>query len=82
MLEAVDMCEQITGKPLQSRYVEENRRGDHIWWVSDVSRFQQHYPEWKLQYQVPEILREIFEVNQDRWSQSCTTPVSETSLAS
>src|ERR1700730_7134059 len=82
MLEAVAMCEQIPGKPLQSRYVEENRRGDHIWWVSDVSRFQQHYPEWKLQYQVPEILREIFEVNQHRWSQSCALPVSETSLAS
>jgi CDP-paratose 2-epimerase len=82
MLEAIAMCEQITGKPLQSRYLEQNRRGDHIWWVTDVSRFQQHYPEWKLQYEVPQILQEIFEFNQHRWSHSCATPVSETSLAS
>src|ERR1017187_4891102 len=82
MLEAIAICEQITGKPLQSTYVEQNRRGDHIWWVSDISRFQQHYPDWKLEYEVPQILREIFEFNHDRWSHSCATPVSGTSLAS
>jgi CDP-paratose 2-epimerase len=82
MLEAIAICERITAKPLQSRYVEENRRGDHIWWISDVSRFQQHYPEWKLQYEVPQILQEIFELNQHRWRDSCTSPVNETSLAS
>ena len=82
MLEAIALCEQLTGKPLQSSYVEQNRRGDHIWWVSDLSRFQQQYPQWKLQYDVPQILREIFEFNHDRWSHSCATPVSETSLAS
>jgi CDP-paratose 2-epimerase len=82
MLEAIDLCEKITGKLLRARYVEENRRGDHIWWVSDISRFQQHYPEWKLQYEVPQILQEIFAFNQHRWSQSCATPLNETSLAS
>jgi CDP-paratose 2-epimerase len=81
MLEAIAICEQITGKPLQSSYVEQNRRGDHIWWVSDLSRFQQHYPQWKLQYEVPQILQEIFEFNHQRWSHSCAIPVSGTSLA-
>jgi CDP-paratose 2-epimerase len=82
MLEAIAICEQITGKPLQSTYVEQNRRGDHIWWVSDISRFQQHYPDWKLEYEVPQILQEIYESNHQRWSHSCATPVSGTSLAS
>jgi CDP-paratose 2-epimerase len=82
MLEAIAICEQITGRPLQSTYVEQNRRGDHIWWVSDISRFQQHYPDWKLEYEVPQILQEIYEFNHLRWSHSCATPVSGTSLAS
>src|SRR3984957_7013674 len=82
MLEAIAICEQITGKLLQSTYIEQNRRGDHIWWVSDISRFQQHYPDWKLEYEVPRILQEIYEFNRQRWSHSCATPVSGTSLAS
>jgi CDP-paratose 2-epimerase len=71
MLEAIEICEQISGKPFNSRYVEENRRGDHIWWISDLSRFQEHYPEWTLEYNVPQILQEIFEVNNERWRNSC-----------
>jgi CDP-paratose 2-epimerase len=82
MLEAIEICEQISGRPLNSRYVEENRRGDHIWWISDLSRFQEHYPEWKLEYSVPQILQEIFEFNQERWRQQCTTPASEMSSVS
>jgi CDP-paratose 2-epimerase len=81
MLEAIAICEQITGKSLQSSYVEQNRRGDHIWWIGDLSRFEQHYPQWKLQYGVPQILQEIFEFNHQRWRHSCAIPVSGTSLA-
>jgi CDP-paratose 2-epimerase len=39
-LEAIALCENITGKKLRTKYVEENRRGDHIWWISDLSHFQ------------------------------------------
>lgn len=82
MLEAIALCEQITGKPMRSNYVEQNRRGDHIWWISDLSRFQQHYPEWKLEYNVPRILQEIFDLNFERWSDQCLMQVRKTSLAS
>jgi CDP-paratose 2-epimerase len=67
MLEAIDSCEKIAGKELRSKYVEENRQGDHIWWISDVSKFQKHYPNWKIEYDVPEILREIYDLNIERW---------------
>jgi CDP-paratose 2-epimerase len=77
MMEAVEMCEQISGKRLNSQYVDENRRGDHIWWISDISRFQEHYPEWRLEYSVPDILQEIYEVNSDRWSRNGATSASE-----
>jgi CDP-paratose 2-epimerase len=59
MLEAIDMCELISGKKLSWTYVEDNRIGDHIWWISDVRKFQQHYPDWKYRYGLKEILNEI-----------------------
>jgi CDP-paratose 2-epimerase len=82
MLEAIALCENITGKELRAEYVEENRRGDHIWWISDLARFQEHYPGWKLKHDVPQILQEIFELNLDRWSDKCLTLASETYSAS
>jgi CDP-paratose 2-epimerase len=82
MLEAISLCEEITGKTFHSKYVNENRRGDHIWWISDLSKFQQHYPNWQLQYDVPQILREIYELNIDRWRGECSTVAREISSAS
>ncbi|BBD69189.1 NAD-dependent epimerase/dehydratase [Nostoc commune NIES-4072] len=67
MLEAIQHCEAITEKKLDWSYIESNRIGDHIWWVSDVSKFQNHYPEWQLTYTVPDILKEIFSQNVNRW---------------
>jgi CDP-paratose 2-epimerase len=59
MLEAIALCEEISGRPLAWTYVDKNRSGDHIWWISDVRRFQAHYPRWKYRYDLPAILREI-----------------------
>ena len=67
MLEAIELCEQIAGRALSWRYSEENRIGDHIWWISDISKFQSHYPGWTLEYDVPKILQEIYEWNKERW---------------
>jgi CDP-paratose 2-epimerase len=67
MLEAIGMCEEITGRKLNWQYFDVNRQGDHIWWISDISRFQSHYPDWSLTYNVPAILREIYEANCSRW---------------
>jgi len=67
MLEAIDLCQEITGRDLNWTYSETNRIGDHIWWVSDTSHFEQQYPDWKLEYDVPRILCEIYEANRERW---------------
>lgn len=69
MLEAIQMCEEIAGRKLNWNYVEQNRIGDHIWWVSDNGKFSSHYPNWKLKYNVRQILQEIYEFNQERWSE-------------
>jgi CDP-paratose 2-epimerase len=70
MLEAIAICQEITGRELDWSYAEQNRSGDHIWWVSDVSKFSGHYPAWELQYSVHDILTEIYEVNADRWQEA------------
>jgi CDP-paratose 2-epimerase len=59
MLEAIARCEAISGQKLDWTYVEDNRIGDHIWWISDVRKFQAHYPQWKYRYDLDAILREI-----------------------
>jgi CDP-paratose 2-epimerase len=70
MLEAIALCEKISGHTLRSKYVDDNRRVDHIWWISDLSQFQCYYPCWKLEYDVPRILEEIYAMNRDRLAQS------------
>jgi CDP-paratose 2-epimerase len=67
MLEAIEMCEGIAGRKLDWTYSEQNRTGDHIWWIGDNSKFISHYPEWSVQRDVPQILNEIHEANRDRW---------------
>jgi len=60
MLEAIALCEKITGKKMNYEYVETNRIGDHIWWISDVSKFKSHFPEWNWKYDINDILIQIF----------------------
>ncbi len=60
MLEAIALCEEITGKDMNYSYTETNRIGDHIWWISDVSKFKSHYPNWDFKYDLKDILKEIF----------------------
>lgn len=67
MLEAIRLCEEITGRPMKTTYVETNRIGDHIWWISDVRKFEGHYPSWKLTRNVGDILREAYEYNRNAW---------------
>ncbi len=59
MMEAITIAEGIAGRPMQVKYDETNRIGDHIWWISDVRRFQSHYPDWRYQYDVPAIMQDI-----------------------
>jgi CDP-paratose 2-epimerase len=61
MLEAIAACERITNHPMNWSYKDNNRIGDHIWWISDVRRFRTHYPEWHLRYDLKTILCELHE---------------------
>ncbi len=67
MKEAINLCEEITGNKMDITYLDENRKGDHIWWISDNSAFEAHCPDWKLTRDVPTILNDIFESNKKTW---------------
>ena len=67
MIEAIQMCKEIAERKFNWTYAEGNRVGDHIWWISDNSKFASHYPDWKMKYNVKQILQEIYECNAERW---------------
>ncbi|MBF0212801.1 MAG: NAD-dependent epimerase/dehydratase family protein [Magnetococcales bacterium] len=66
MLEAITICEELTGKPMNWSYQEQNRIGDHIWWIGSVNRFRQDYPAWEYTYDIRGILQEIQEAMAER----------------
>src|SRR5437588_1961898 len=65
MLEAISLCDEISGRKLSWHYVETNRIGDHIWWICDLRKFQSHYPQWKFRFGLREILEQIFRAVQN-----------------
>jgi CDP-paratose 2-epimerase len=68
VLEAIAMCERIAGRDLSWALAREPRIGDHRWWISDVDEFRADYPEWRVTYDVEEILQEIYTQNVDSWT--------------
>jgi CDP-paratose 2-epimerase len=59
MLEAIAMCEEISGSSMNYSYSETNRVGDHIWYISDTSKFETHYPAWNRKYDLEKTLVEM-----------------------
>src|SRR5262249_13659201 len=66
-IEAFRIAEEISGREAKIHYVPQNRIGDHHWRISGRAKFQSHYPQWTMTYDVPAILREIYEANVDKW---------------
>ena len=60
MIEAIKLCEQISGNHMNYTHSDTNRIGDHIWWISDLSKFRSHYPDWHYQYNLQNTLEEIY----------------------
>jgi len=68
VLEAIDLVQDVTGEEVTWTLRDEARVGDHIWWISDNSRFAAHYPNWKQAYDVRAIAEELFEHNREQWT--------------
>jgi CDP-paratose 2-epimerase len=61
ILEAIAKIENILGNKMKYKVLEENRSGDHIWYISDVSKFKRDYPEWEYEYNCDRIIEEMVE---------------------
>ncbi len=61
ILEAFAMIEAITGKKMRSVYIDKPRSGDHICYISDLSKMKAHYPKWSITKSLTDIFQEIYE---------------------
>jgi CDP-paratose 2-epimerase len=59
ILEAIKMAEDITGKKLEYEYLDQNRKGDHICYISDLSKMKKHFPTWNISKSIENIFKEI-----------------------
>jgi CDP-paratose 2-epimerase len=59
ILEAFQKIAALSGRKMEYEYVSENRIGDHICYISDLSKMQQHYPGWRITRSLDDIFDEI-----------------------
>jgi CDP-paratose 2-epimerase len=67
MLEAIELCQRVCGRELNWKLSDQNRVGDHRWWISDLRPFTADYPGWKLRRSLEDIVRELHDANAERW---------------
>jgi CDP-paratose 2-epimerase len=70
VLEAIDACQRIAGRPLEWTLSDQARVGDHRWWISDLDAFRADYPEWELTFGIEDVIRDIYERNVDSWDRA------------
>lgn len=59
VLEAIDRAEQALGKRLRWTYVDQNRTGDHVCYISNLSKLRAHYPAWSITRGLDDIFQEM-----------------------
>ena len=65
ILEAFNLIEQLSGCNVDWVYEETNRLGDHICYISDLRKLQDHYPNWSITRSLPDILKEMISAEQE-----------------
>lgn len=66
ILEAFSLVEEISGKKMSYAYIPQNRKADHICYISDLSKIRSHYPRWNITKSLKLISLEIYEALQNR----------------
>lgn len=61
ILEAFNLIAEISGKKMSYELVDQNRKGDHICYISNLSKIKTHFPKWKITKDLKETFREICE---------------------
>jgi CDP-paratose 2-epimerase len=69
ILEAIELIAELGGGQTSYTLSDDNRSGDHIWWISDVGRFQRDYPGWSLTYDLRTTLSEMIAAAKERFGE-------------
>ena len=59
ILEAIEIIEKLSNKKSKFKIINKNRIGDHIWWISDNSKFISDFPKWSVKKDLKSILIDI-----------------------
>ena len=52
--------EYFSKKKTKLFFESKPREGDHKWWISDIRKFKKHYPDWKINYSIYDIIEDMF----------------------
>ena len=61
IIEALDLVEDIANISIKRNILKKPRVGDHIWYISNLSKFKKHYPNWKQKYNTKKIIEELID---------------------
>ncbi len=61
ILEAFALIEEISGRKRSWEYVDQNRQGDHICYISNLEKMKKHYPGWEITKDLRDIFTEVYE---------------------
>jgi CDP-paratose 2-epimerase len=64
--EAFSIAEKFSGRKQVIQYVDENRVGDHLCYISNLAKMRAHYPAWDITVSLEETIRQIVEATRDR----------------
>jgi CDP-paratose 2-epimerase len=59
LLEAIEICQELTGRKMKTVYSQDARAGDHLWWISDMTKFKKDFPAWEPRFGIRDILSQI-----------------------
>jgi CDP-paratose 2-epimerase len=59
----LDIVEKLKNINIKKKMIKENRVGDHIWYISDTTKFKKDYPRWRQKYDTKKIIEELIESN-------------------
>ena len=66
IIEAIERIERLTGRKIAHTYHDQNRKGDHICYISDLAKFKSHYPGWTVTRSLDAIFEEMIEAQTPR----------------
>jgi CDP-paratose 2-epimerase len=61
IIEALNIVESLTNIKIKKQIIKKPRVGDHIWYISDITKFKKHYPKWKQKYNTEKIIEQLIE---------------------